>query len=170
MIGRWHSSCLHRNRVDFSLHQTLFKRQLRHFFHNCLVGKSVAKKTWKTILFPKKRSHKNVSIGFELVLPRNNVFSQKYIYDKCISLKILLCLAVLWQSVTVCENQPKNIIFLTFHIFEFSRWNWPKLHLYSNCNMRPLWGDFQTLCQSVLSRTFVIWSHVFRSRHDIFRK
>ena len=91
MIGRWHSSCLHRNRVDFSLHQTLFKRQLRHFFHNCLVGKSVVKKTWKTILFPKKnvatKMYPSVLNWFFheiMYFPKNtfmtNVFLWKYFY------------------------------------------------------------------------------------------
>ena len=90
MIGRWHSSCLHRNRVDFSLHQTLFKRQLRHFFHNCLVGKSVVKKTWKTILFPKNVATKmypsvlNWFFHEIMYFPKNtfmtNVFLWKYFY------------------------------------------------------------------------------------------
>ena len=80
----------------------------------------------KNDIIPKKNhSHKNVSIGFGLVLPRNNVFSQKYIYDKCISLKILLCLAVLWQSHSVLKSSKKyhlnfgakNRAFLNIWIF-----------------------------------------------------
>ena len=170
MIGRWHSSCLHRNRVDFSLHQTLFKRQLRHFFHNCLVGKSVAKKTWKTILFPKNVATKmypsvlNWFFHEIMYFPKNtfmtNVFLWKYFYAW-----------LYYDSLSQCAKINQKISFsllstyLSFHAEIGQNYTCTEIVVWD-----IFWGDFQTLCQSVLSRTFVIWSHVFRSRHDIFRK
>ena len=123
----------------------------------------------KNDIIPKKRCHKNVSIGFELVLPRNNVFSQKYIYDKCISLKILLCLAVLWQSVTVCENHQKNIIFLISYIciwiftLELDKITPVPAHVYfwrKNSNIFHLKINTARLAQMVWYETFgVIFKH-----------